>query len=697
MKEPYSLIEDISFRGMIHAVVMVSPAAQGIIKKIKCPMLPNSYHLITAKEIPGQNKLAFSSFPVLAEKKLLYIGQPYAILAGPELSKLEELAPKIELDLEAEEESAQDDIIIRRDIAIDDMEKAFSESINTVSGTYFTGIQEHWYSEPHGALAVPGGKGKNHREKLDIYTATQWPFHVKKSVAGILGIDYEKVNINPSLISLHLDGKLWFPSLIACHAALAAFLLETPVKIMLTRVEDFMYSPKRNASEIKIKSALGKNGSILGSEINVKLDLGTEGFFKDEIIDHSCLGSIGVYKYGALKLIASGIKTKIPPQGPMAGFGLAQGFFASEMHVSRVALALGQDPLDWRKTNFLEQKTGLATGTTVKDPLLLPELIDAAAAMSDYKRKWASYELLRSRKGEQKSTFFGEPLRGIGISTAYQGNGFLNSGENINNCSVELTLDKDGSLEIKSSIISSGTDYLDNWVEMAEEILGVDPSMIRLKFNSRDISDSGPGTLSRNIGILTRLVELCCIAIRKQRFRDPLPITVRRTGKPSKVPGWHEGSINNDAFARPGCGASVIEIEIDPVSLEPLIRGIWFVADGGRILSQRRSHQALRIGIIHALGWTCREKLFYTNGKIPYELYQNYNIPAPGDIPPISIDLIWNDSSASKGIGDLPFCCIPAAYVQAVSQAMDYPFNKIPLLPADIWNAGKHIISETEP
>ena len=721
-----------SFRNIHHALIIRSPVARGSIKEIKCPKLPSSYSLITAEQIPGKNQLADFSVPVLAGKNLMYIGEPVAILTGPELSKLEELLSKIELDVEEEKpvfsypSEAQGegfpegqtpilaDVLVSRNISAGDPDKIFGEAKKVVSGAYSTGIQEHWYSETHGAVAEPAssvrhgqisgkakkptapepvflaGKDNDNRENLRIYTATQWPHHVKRSVAGVLGLDSETVTVNPTLVSFHLDGKIWYPSLVACHAALAAWISGSPVMLMLTKVEDFLYSPKRNGAEIEISSALGEKGEILCSKLQVKLNLGAEAVFEDEIMDHTCLGALGVYNHRSFKISGAGMRTNIPPQGPMAGFGLSQGFFAAERHISRIADALGQDPAEWRKNNFLDKNQTLGTGTALKDPPPLAELIDTVAAMSDYHRKWASYELLRNRRRGQKINFIGEPLRGIGISTAYQGNGFLNKIDAVNNCTVELTLEKDGSLEIKTSLISSGTGYIVNWQNMAQKILGVDPALIRLTNDTKKAPDSGPGTLSRNIGVLTRLVELCCNAILKQRFRDPLPITVKRSSRPIKDPGWvQEKIVDHEAFARPGWGAVVVEIEIDSVSLEPAIRGVWFAADGGKILSQHRASLALRTGITTALGWTCREKLYYRDGKIPYALYQGYNFYAPAEIPPITVDFIPNENSSPKGIGDLPFCCVPAAYVQAVSQALDYPFEKIPLGTQDIWDTGK--------
>ena len=700
-------VEDISVPDMIYALTIRSPACRGVIKDIECPKLPHGYFLIKAEDIPGKNNLVDLQLPILADKYVEYIGQPTAILAGPDETKLEELAAGIKVTIEENSElipgGPLNDVIVKREIISGDHAGIPADEIiqseesglipGIITGVYATGIQEHWYSEATGAVAIPPkAKGESN---LTIYTATQWIYHVRRSAARVLGWNPNKIAVRAACITTHLDGKIWYPSLIACQAALAAVIVNKPVKLLLSRGEDFLYSPKRNGSEIRIQSSIGEKGEIISSSIKVKLNLGAQAVFKDEIIDHTCLAALGAYSRRSFRIDGEGILSQIPPQGVMAGFGLSQGFFAAETHVSEIADSLSQDPAEWRKNNYITNNQSLLFGSAQKDIIPIAELIDAAAAMSDYYRKWASYELLRRRRGA-KWSFTGEPLRGIGISTAFQGSGFLYNNESGNgNCEVEMTLEKDGSLEIKTSLSSSFNVYPDTWKDMIQEILGVEHSMIRLTNAVPEAPDSGPGTLSRNISLLTKLVERCCSAIRKQRFRDPLPITVKRAVKNIKKPGLNNGlDINPDAFSSPSWGCSIIEVEIEPVSLEPLIRGIWLVVDGGKILSQRRARQTLRTGIIHALGWACREQIYYEDGKIPYELYLGYDIPSPGEIPPIHVDFIWNDTAEPRGIGELPFCTIPAAYVQAVSQAMDYPFRRIPLDMRDIWEAGRQKLSE---
>jgi CO/xanthine dehydrogenase Mo-binding subunit len=691
---------DISPKPLLYALTIRSPIARGRLRKIECPRLPGSYTFITAAEIPGKKTLEDFSVPVLAGEALSYIGEPVGILAGPDQIKLEEFSNKIKVIAEEDTEAPvftshsikSEMILSERNIIKGDYEDAFAKAKTVVSGEYKTGIQEHWYAEPQGAVALYTSGGR-----ITIRTATQWPFHVKRSAASVLDIPLSQISVEGTAIGLHMDGKIWYPSLLSCHAALAAHIMKKNVKLMLTRKEDFLFSPKRNSTEIYIRSALGEKGELLAMEINAEVNLGAEGVFTDEILDQTCLGALGSYQIPALKLEGKAVRTNLPPQGPFSGFGLAQGFFTMERHISQIADTLRIDPEEWRKNNCLRRGGNLAIGVPVNDPPPLGQLLDTAAAMGDYSRKWASYELLRQSRKENGAWERGEPLRGIGIAAAWQGNGFLYSGDGVDKglYAVELTLEKDGSLEIKTSMVTSNDDYTRIWGSIASEILAMDAGMVRIiSGHTEGTPDSGPASLSRNIAILTKLVENACIAIRKQRFRDPLPITVRRGNRPSKGLSW-EGAcgkplyFDKNSLSRLSWGAAVVEVEIDPVEYTPGIRGVWLGIDGGKILLEERARRCLKAELIQALGWASLEHLEYTEGRISGGHAEDYNIPDLWAIPPVTIDFLRNGAADPKGIGELPLNCVPAAFVQAVSQAMDHPFTRIPLTALDIWEAGK--------
>ncbi|MDR2630572.1 MAG: molybdopterin-dependent oxidoreductase [Spirochaetaceae bacterium] len=696
-------VSDIFIKGSLFGITIRSPAARGRLRGIDFPRLPSAYIPIRAEDIPGKNHLDGFSVPVLASETVSYIGEPVALLIGPDRIKLEEFAGLCKVMVEEETpffsaySVPPEFILAKRNITQGDPESAFREAKTIVGGIYRTGIQEHWYSEAQGAVVEYHKPTTLEKEKIIVYTATQWPFHVKRSVVALLNLAPDTIEVHPSRIGIHLDGKIWYPSLVACHAALGAYITRKPVKIILTREEDFQYTPKRSGSEIRIRSALGEQGQILGTEINATACLGAQGVFVDEILDRICLGALGSYKIAHFRIEGRAVRTNIPPGGPFAGFGLSQGFFAMERHVSHIADTLRQDPAEWRKSHFFYRNLPLGIGVPLKEHVPLNELFDTAAGMSDYHRKWASYELLRIHRREQGEVDKNERLRGIGISAAYQGSGLLYTETDKGFCSVTLTLEKDGSLEIKTSMVSSNKEHAFLWQNTAAEILAVEPGAVRvISDNTTTSPDSGPATLSRNITLITRLVERACAAIRKQRFRDPLPITVSRAYHPGKTVNWEGKTLDHNGLSHLGWGAAVVEVEIDPIEYTPKIRGVWLGIDGGRILSETKARRSLVNSVIEALGWASREHIQYEEGIIPLEQIHGYNIPILQDIPPIHIDFIWNDVVTPKGIEELPFSCVPAAYVQAVSQALDHNFEKIPLDARDIWEAKKLKGKETQ-
>ncbi|MCL2043447.1 MAG: molybdopterin-dependent oxidoreductase [Treponema sp.] len=684
MEQP-GFVSDISFPHMLYALTIRSPVAKGKLSYIDCPKLPGGYTLITAGDIPGKNCLENSPMPVLAADVLSYIGEPVALLLGPDKDMLEKIA--VNCKVIAEEEppvfthTDTDDnmILTQQDIKIGDSEAAFLEAQYIVNGVYTTGIQYPWFAEPSGAVAwlkKSDGSAKVQSYKRNavimVSTVTQWPFHVKRSVAQLLDLTLPAVSVRPAVTGHYLDGKLWYPSLISCHAALGAWLTERPVQLMLSRREDFCFSPKRFATEISIASAHDEKSDLIGLIIKARVNLGAYEVNVNNLLDYVFRGCIEMYKTKNIHFSGTVFKTNIPPQGSYTGLGLTKSVFAMERHSSRIAEHCKQDPA-LRRIEYCKDE----------------KLVETAMKMSDYSRKWASYNMLRqnrkqrisydSFKGEWIES--GEILRGIGLALGYQNNETVYPG-NIENgkCGIELILQKDEVLEIRTSSVSPDCSIAAIWSGMAAEILGIDTDKVRIIY-SADYLDSGPATMSHNIVTLTPLVKQACISIHEQRLKKSLPITVRKLIKPQ----------DNPDRVTMGWASAVVEIEINPVEFIPVIRGVWMCVNGGKILSENEARRSLKLSVIQALGWAYKEQISYVNGVIPEEQYENFDMFGPLDIPEITIDFIENNAAepsapaVSLGIGGLPFSCVPAAFLQAVSQALDYQFQSIPLKSQDIW------------
>jgi len=162
-----SFVSDIYIPGMLYALTLRSPVASGRLVWIEHPKLPDGFTLIAAEDIPGENVLWNSSLPVLPGDGLSHIGQPVALLIGPDWDGLERLAAECRVIVDAEtpalsiaearaksgEEPGM--IAATREFSFGDPEGAFANAASIVRGEYETCIQEHWYPEPCGAVAWP--------------------------------------------------------------------------------------------------------------------------------------------------------------------------------------------------------------------------------------------------------------------------------------------------------------------------------------------------------------------------------------------------------------------------------------------------------------------------------------------------------------------------------------------------------------
>lgn len=674
-------LEDLNPPGCLTAVTLRSPAARGRLAGIDLPRLPTSCAFIQASDIPGANRLETygTALPILAKDRISYIGEPVALLVGPNPAQLERLAEECVVRVDSEtpvfnfEKFSSEQLSAKRTAVIGDPDAAFKQAAHIVESVYRTDRQEHWYAETQGALAA------FNYDKLSVVVASQWPFHVRRTVSAVLAVRPEDVVVETSAIGLHLDGKIWYPSLLAAQAALAAFVCRKPIKLQLSRWEDLRFSPKRPAVTIRHRAAVGGRGELLALESRSTIDVGAAGPFAEEMLDRLCLGSLGAYRCPNVRVEGFAVQTNTPPAGPFAGFGLSQAFFAIEQHADRMAASAGVDPVEWRIAHALGRGDRIASGAVLKEAVPTMALIDTAVAMSGYRRKWAAYELLRrSRRGTDARR--DGPMRGVGVAFAYQGNGFLSSGDDKGNYSVEVTLEKDGRLEIRSSAVTASRISAALWRRAAADILAIDDSVIRLAPNRTDlVPDSGPSSLSRNVTIVTKLIERCCQTIRKQRFRDPLPITVRRSYRPPQDGAWDGARMEGSPFALFSWAAAVVETEIDLVDYRPVVRGVWLAVDGGKILSETKARSSLELSVQHALSWAQVERLKLDEGAYRPADPLAYPMLDLADVPPMTIEFAWNDSTVPKGIGELPFACVPAAYACALSQATDRGFDSLPI------------------
>ncbi|MFW6288918.1 MAG: xanthine dehydrogenase family protein molybdopterin-binding subunit, partial [Spirochaetota bacterium] len=649
---------------------------------------------ITARDIPGVNLLRVDgeSMPLLAKNEASYVGEPVAILAGPSQRAVTEAMAAIEVEYEeappafslTHHEPSQ--VIARKRGERGDVAGALERSAHRVEGTYQTGIQEHLYNEPQGAVAT------FEAGRLIVRTATQWPFHVRTTIGEALGTPPSQCVVRPADPGIALDGKLWYPSLVSAHVALLADRTRKPVKLVYSNVEDFRFTSKRAPFYFHFTTGVTEEGALSGAEVEILYNAGAYGIFTDEICDRVVASTLAHYDCPDLRVSITVVRTNLPPLNVLSGFGSASAYFASETHATRVAEVAAIDPLTWRSENLTSAARPAASGRPgakrrapagrAKTALVATgRVLETVAGVSDFGRRFAAYELQKKRRDE-----FGDlrrPTRGIGIAVGTSIGGFVGDHETRHGGSIVVRLETDGSAVLRTSAVRSSRVVAASWRNVVGEILGLDPSDVTIENSDTSTTpDSGPSTLSRNVVIVSRLVEQACNAIQKRRFRSPLPIEVRRSFRPGRASAFAVETLEGNAFVRAAYGAAVIEVSVDPVTFESTVENVWFAVDAGRILDETEARRSLEMSIYQALEWATHEIVVYRHGAVDARSYLAYRNISEPVLPRIHVELLDSSEKNPEGIGELPQSCIPAALASAVSQATGRYMDRLPTNPA---------------
>lgn len=546
-----------------------------------------------------------------------------------------------------------------------------ANSHQVVQGTYRTGIQEHMYNEPQGAVADPRPDGS-----FILQTATQWPYHVRQTVADNLSIKPGACTVATTDTGVDLDGKLWYPSLVATHAALLAQKTGLPVKLVYSNLEDFQYTTKRAPVIVTHLTGIDETGAVTSAKVEISYNCGAYPLFTDEMVDQLAATALGLYDCDDVSVSVRVVRTNLPPLNVLSGFGTAATHFAAETHAARIVEISGADPVQWR----IDQIKSVRTGAFRAHPAAVVGTITSVVDRSDFSRKVAAYELQKKRREE--GTTVNMATRGIGLAIAAEGNGFAGSNESNYASAIAVELGTDGTAVLRTSTVPRSDTLRGYWISLVSDGLGLERNAVRLEAGrTGETPDSGPSTLSRSIAISGRLITQICATIQRRRFRSPLPIEVRRSYRVPRNASWDTITLTGQPFPHHALGAVVVEVSVDSVTFESRVRDVWLSVDAGRVIDDDQARRSLEMGVYQALEWATHEIVQYQRGAIDARSYLSYRNQSNPSLPGIHISLLQSTVREPRGVGSLPYNCVPAALAAAVSQATGRYMDQIPTNP----------------
>jgi CO/xanthine dehydrogenase Mo-binding subunit len=709
-------VDDIAREGMWFGATVRSTIPRGIIRSISfSPGIDwSEFTVVTAKDVPGKNhiQLIVADQPCLADKRVNHCDEPILLLAHPDKHKLLEAvaAVKIEYDplpavLSIEESEAQKEIILGEDNLIKSftLEKGAVHSVwgtaaHIVEGEYRTGAQEHLYIENNGMIAEWSAE-----DGITVWGSLQCPYYVHKTLRAVFDLPDEKVRVIQTETGGAFGGKEDYPSTLASHAGLLAMRSGHAVKMVYDRMEDLAATTKRHPSRVRHRTALDADGKLLAMEIDLSTDGGAYSTLSATVLSRATLHACGPYVCPNIRLRARAWATNHVPYGAFRGFGAPQAIFAMERHMDEIAAALGMDPVELRRRNFLRQGDRNATDQLMREPVILDQLLDRALAESDYLAKRARYAQ-ENRSNPVK--------RGLGIAAFYHGSGFTGSGELYLNslAGVDVTPDEKVRVLVSNTEFGQGTNTI--LTQIAAEALGVEFGDVTMApADTAHIPNSGPTVASRTGMVVGRIVERASLqlltmlrehaGLAEKYTREEFFAACRRYraahGEVESLchyeapPGihWDDATYHGEAYGAYAWAVYIAQVAVDTLTYAAEVEDFWAVQEVGRVLHPVLAMGQIEGGVAQAIGYALYEKVVFENGCMVNNQMTNYIMPTAEDVPPIHV--VFEEipfrygGYGAKGIGELPHDGPAPAILNAIRDATGVPFNAIPLLPEELF------------
>lgn len=663
--------DDISVPGMLFAKTVRSSIARGEIISIQKPKLPEGYYWVDYHDIKGENvvNIIFSDWPVFAEKKVNFIGEPIALIVGPNKGELDRLVKEVKIEYK-EETPVFDltEVYIHKEFTKGNFEEAKKKAVKVIKEEFSTGYQEQAYLEPQGLLVYFDEEGR-----ITCTGSMQCPWYIHRAVVRACGVPTEKVRVIQPAVGGAFGGKEHYPSLLGAQLATAMLKIGKPIKMTFERPEDLAFSTKRHPSKSRYIAYIDKDNNILGMDVEVKLNGGAYKGCSGVVLSRALIACVNVYNIPALRVNGDVYMTNTVPTAAFRGFGSPQTIFASEMFIHHVAKDLGVDPLELRLKYLVKEGDVTTNSGLFHDPIILPALIDKAMEMSDYKRKIKEY----SKPGCNK---------GIGMSFFLHGCGFTGSGESdIIKGKVKLIKDEKDIVHVYASSVDMGQGNKTTLKRIVAKNLGIPNEQV--VFDNPDtaiIPDSGPTAASRTIIIVGFLMEKAAKNLKKIWKSGVRQEHIEPYVGPSYIK-WDEETMQGDAYPSYAWGVNVVEVEYDPITYQIFTKGVWSTYDVGRVVDERIAVGQADGGIVQGLGYGYMETMRCENGVFKQKSLSDYIVPTTEDIPHMETAFIDNPfiygADGAKGMGELTLVGGAPAMALAIENAIGKKVNDIPCNP----------------
>ena len=711
-------VDDKTLPNMLYGATVRSTIPRGKIRTIHFgPGVDwREFVIVSAQDIPGKNCIALigEDQPCLADGAFNHPEEPILLLAHSDRHLLPKAVAAVSIEYEplpaifSIEESEQltqviwgtDNIFKTCLIEKGDLNRAWEMADHIIEGEYRTGAQEQLYIENNGMIA-----DFDPEHGVTVWGSLQCPYYVHKSLMRLCNLPEEHVRVVQMETGGAFGGKEDYPSMIAGHAALLAIKAGRPVKIVYDRMEDMAATTKRHPSRTRHRTAVTRDGRVLGGEIEFTIDGGAYQTLSPVVLSRGAIHAGGPYYWPSVRIQAKALATNVPPHGAFRGFGAPQSIFAMERHMDEIARVLQISPIEIRRRNLLQPGQTTTTGQIVSEETNLDRLLDRALELADYDSKKAKFE--SGNVGNSKK-------KGIGIAAFLHGAGFTGSGERYLSSLVGVEALSDGSVRVLVSSTEFGQGTNTVLCQIVAETLGLAFEDVSIaQPDTHLVPNSGPTVASRTAMVIGKLVQSAALGIQRtltssqllkepysaQEFRAACRSYIEKHGpfrslaryEPPADVVWDEEKYRGAAYAAFAWAVYIAEVTVDLATYSVSVEDFVALQEIGKVLHPVLATGQITGGIAQGIGLALFEKVVWNRGRMQNSQMTNYIIPTSADLPPIRVYFEeWGNvhgAFGAKGIGELPMDGPAPAVVNAITDALGVALNSIPATPEDIFDA----------
>ncbi len=670
-------VDDLRVENMAFAAPTFAEHPRALVKSIDpaaALAMPGVTRVITAADVPGERLVGLLTrdWPVLVGvgEETRCVGDILAVVVADSTRTARKAAERVVVDYEvrapvtdpraALEPDAPKihpggNLLSRSAIRYGDVERALAASTHVVEQEFTTQRIEHLFLEPEACLAAPAPDGGLH-----VFSQGQGVFDDRRQIASVLNLPEDKLYVELVSNGGAFGGKEDLS--VQAQTALAAWLCNRPVKMVLTRPESFRLHPKRHPIRLHYQVGCDAEGHLTAVHARMIGDTGAYASVGAKVLERTGGHACGPFKVPNLDVEALAVYTNNPPCGAMRGFGVNQASFAMEACLDMLAEKVGIDGWEMRWRNALDLGDRLSTGQRMTKPFGLKKT------------------LLAVRDQYRAARYAGIAC---GVKNVGLGNGVPDEGKAV------LKVEDDGTITIRTGFTEMGQGLFTVLIQTAVEETDLGPETFRVRTDTSVEVGCGQTTASRGTVLGCHAVRAACAQLQADLAAAGWPpdkdLTQRRRERRGKKPDSFSGASGVSACSAVrnlvgreyrGEWAYTETVPLGADVEEPkthLTYGfatqVVILDDDGRLKKVIAAHDVGRImnptlaegqieGAIHmGLGYALTEDFPCDGGHVQAENVKTCGVLRAPDMPEIEVILIEEQDPecpyGAKGLGEI--------------------------------------------